>query len=433
MVRRINFGNQSFAQELDALLAYNSQHTDSVDETVKTVLSAISEQGDEALFKYTRQFDKFDIDVGNMQVSAEEVAAARETICPHLLASIEKAASRIEAYHRPQLPRDEFYEDSEGVQLGVRWTPLSSVGVYVPGGSAAYPSTVLMNVVPARVAGVGRVVMVVPAPCGFIDPVVLVAADVAEVDAVFKVGGAQAIGALAYGTSSIPSVDKIVGPGNIYVATAKKQVFGHVGIDMIAGPSEIVVIADEENDPKWIAADLLAQAEHDAAAQSILITNNSNFADQVEKEVDRCLSVLERSDIASKSWHSRGAIICVSDLETVGPLIDRIAPEHLEIALSNPMTLLDTFSHAGAIFLGRYTPEAIGDYVAGPSHVLPTAQSARYASGLSVLDFLKRSSIIGCSKATLDNIGSIAVDLAQSEGLSAHALSVSMRLSSSER
>jgi len=344
------------------------------------------------------------------------------------LAALRFAATRIDDYHRRQMPADLDYRDAAGVRLGARWRPVVAVGLYVPGGTAAYPSSVLMNALPARVAGVERVVMVVPAPDGVLNPLVLAAAEIAGVHEVYRVGGAQAIAALAFGTATLSPVDKIVGPGNAYVAAAKRQVFGTVGIDLVAGPSEVLVVADRANDPAWIAADLLAQAEHDAAAQAILIADDEAFADAVVRAVETQLQSLPRGAIARASWDAHGAVILVDDLGATPALIDRIAPEHLELAVERPDELAAKVRHAGAIFLGRWTPEAIGDYVAGPNHVLPTARSARFASGLGVLDFLKRTSLIGCDAGALAAIGPAAVTLADAEGLHAHARSVRLRL-----
>ncbi|MHA1568588.1 MAG: histidinol dehydrogenase, partial [Alphaproteobacteria bacterium] len=358
----------------------------------------------------------------------DEIAAASALCAPEARDALEFAAARIRDYHARQMPDDIDYRDAAGVRLGARWRPLSSVGVYVPGGTAAYPSSVLMNALPARIAGVGRVAMVVPAPDGVLNPLVLAAARIAGVDEIYRVGGAQAVAALAFGTDTIAPVDKIVGPGNAYVAEAKRQVFGTVGIDMIAGPSEILVVADGENDPAWIAADLLSQAEHAVAARAILMTDDADFADAVERALDGHLDILPRAEMARASWESNGAVIVLGGLDEAPALVDRIAPEHLELAVADPDALAARITHAGAIFLGRYTPEAVGDYVAGPNHVLPTARSARFASGLSVLDFLKRSSLIGCDADSLAALAPAAAALARAEGLDAHALSLDLRL-----
>jgi len=347
---------------------------------------------------------------------------------PETVAALRLAAGRIESFHRRQLPQAIDYVDALGVRLANRWRPISAAGLYVPGGTAAYPSSVLMNAIPAKVAGVERLVMTVPARGGVVNPLVLAAAELVGIDEIYRVGGAQAIAALAFGTATIAPVDKIIGPGNAYVAAAKRRVFGRVGIDMIAGPSEILVVADRHNDPQWIAADLVSQAEHDSAAQAILVTDDAAFAAEVEAAVECHLARLPRAQIARASWQAHGAILLVADWEQAVALIDRIAPEHLELALEEADALAERVNHAGAIFLGRHTPEAIGDYIAGPNHVLPTARSARFASGLGVLDFLKRSSLVRCEPASLAALAPAAIRLADAEGLEAHALSLSIRL-----
>jgi len=361
-------------------------------------------------------------------VTAAEIAAAHQRCASETLDALKFAAARIEAYHRKQLPSDISYTDEAGVKLGSRWRAVEAAGLYVPGGTAAYPSSVLMNAIPAKVAGVTRLVMVVPAPDGKLNPIVLATAALVGVDEIYRIGGAQAVGALAYGTKTIAPVDKIVGPGNAYVAAAKRRVFGTVGIDMIAGPSEILVVADNRNDPDWIAADLLSQAEHDSAAQSILITDSAVFADDVAQAVEKQLATLPRGAMARKSWADHGALIIVGDLDEAIELVDRLAPEHLEVALDDPQDFAAKIRNAGAIFLGRYTPEAVGDYVGGPNHVLPTSRSARFASGLGVLDFMKRTSILGCDADSLRMVGPAAVALARAEGLEAHARSIALRL-----
>lgn len=424
---RLKTSQADFSKAFARLLASRETEGTGVSDAVRGIIAAVKEKGDSALFAYTRQFDRFDAPEKNIRVTPEETANAVSLCTPELMRSLKVAAARIRDYSQRQMPQNMDYTDSEGIRLGHRWTPLDSVGLYVPGGQAAYPSSVLMNAVPAKVAGVGQLVMVVPAPDGKLSPVVLAAAHVASVDAIYKVGGAQAVAALAYGTQTIPAVDKIVGPGNAYVAEAKRQVFGKVGIDMIAGPSEILVLADGKNDPAWIAADLLSQAEHDKDAQSILITDDAVFADAVEGQVAQFLGTLPRADIARASWEKFGAVIVVDDWTQACELANTIAPEHLELAVENPETLLAYIRHAGAIFLGRHTPEAIGDYIAGPSHVLPTSRTARFASGLSVFDFLKRTSLVGCIPEAFDKIGHYVETLAQHEGLGAHALSVTVR------
>ena len=427
-VRRLKLSDPAFESDFQDLLDAKREVSVDVNNTVAAILKDVESQGDEAVIAYTEKFDRIRIGEDGLAISQDEIAAAASQCKAESLAALRQAADRIEAYHARQLPEDDQFTDDKGVELGHRWTPISAVGLYVPGGTAAYPSSVLMNAIPARVAGVGRLVMTVPTPDGEINPLVLAAAQLSGVHEIYRIGGAQAVGALAYGTQSIQAVDKIVGPGNAYVAAAKRQVFGRVGIDMIAGPSEILVLADAENDPSWIAADLLSQAEHDESAQSILITDNADFAQRVEEAIEGHLKVLPRAPIASASWRDNGAIILVDQIDSAIELVDRIAPEHLEIATADPDRLSAKVTHAGAIFLGRYTPEAIGDYVAGSNHVLPTARSARFASGLNVLDYMKRTSLVKCDADSLAAIGPTAVALADEEGLGAHSLSVSIRL-----
>lgn len=415
------------AGKLKAFLATRNADTSGVAPVVQEIINAVRTRGDDALLEYTKKFDRFQATLGNIRVRPEEVAAALSLTSPEVMKSLKLAASRIEAYSKKQLPDDLDYTDELGIRLGHRWTAIDSVGLYVPGGLAFYPSSVLMNAVPAKVAGVARMAMVVPAPEGEVHPVLLAAAHVAGISEIYKIGGAQAVAALAYGTNTIVPVDKIVGPGNAYVAEAKRQVFGTVGIDMIAGPSEILVLADSSCKPDWIAADLLSQAEHDVLAQSILITDDVQVAQAVEAEVLRQLEALPRKDIAAKSWQDYGAIITVENWQQGCQLANMIAAEHVELAVENPQALAQHISHAGALFLGHTTPEALGDYIAGPSHVLPTSGSARFSSGLSVFDFLKRSSIIGCPKEALNNLCDKTVLLAQTEGLQAHAHSVQIR------
>ncbi|MGH7032307.1 MAG: histidinol dehydrogenase [Stellaceae bacterium] len=404
-----------------------------VDAAVAAILDEVRARGDAALIELTKRFDRLDLDASTLRVSPAEIAAAARFCSAESLAALRLAHERIEAYHRRQRPQDFAYTDAAGVSLGARWRPLASVGIYVPGGTASYPSSVLMNAVPAKVAGVSRIVMAVPSPGGTLNPLVLAAAEIAGVGEIYRIGGAQAVAALAYGTETIAPVDKITGPGNAYVAAAKRRVFGTVGIDMIAGPSEILVVADRGNDPEWIAADLLSQCEHDTAAQAILITNDRGFAAAVREAVERQLAQLPRAAIARESWEKHGAIVLAGDLAAAVPLIDRIAAEHVELALDNPRDFAARISHAGAIFLGRYTPEAVGDYVAGPNHVLPTARSARFSSGLGVLDFMKRTSLLGCDPASLRAIGPAAITLAEAEGLDAHARSIAIRLNLGDR
>ena len=399
-----------------------------VDAAAADIIDNVARRGDTALIDYTRRFDGVDLAAGDLRLTRREIADGAAAAPAETVAALRLAAERIERFHCRQLPAAIDYVDEAGVRLAARWRPIAAVGLYVPGGTAAYPSTVLMNAIPAKVAGVERLAMTVPSPGGVLNPLVLAAAEMAGIDEIYRIGGAQAIAALAYGTATIPPVDKIVGPGNAYVAAAKRRVFGKVGIDMIAGPSEILVVADRRNDPQWIAADLLSQAEHDTAAQAILITDDAWFAAEVEQAIERHLARLPRAQIARTSWETHGAILLVADWEEARALIDRIAPEHLELAIEEADAVAERVRHAGAIFLGRYTPEAIGDYIAGPNHVLPTARSARFASGLGVLDFLKRSSLVRCDAASLAVLGPPAIRLAEAEGLDAHALSLSIRL-----
>jgi histidinol dehydrogenase len=417
-----------FEAGFKGLLNQKREVSDEVSATVRSIIRDVRDAGDAALIDLSKRFDSVDLSVLPIRVSGDELKNAVQTADPEALKALRFAKERIEAYHAKQRPQDIEFTDSIGVKLGWRWTAIESVGLYVPGGSASYPSSVLMNAVPAKVAGVPRIAMVVPAPAGKINPLVLAAASIAGVDEVFRVGGAQAVAALAYGTETIQPVVKIVGPGNAYVAAAKREVFGQVGIDMIAGPSEVVILADKTANPEWIASDLLAQAEHDAAAQSILITDSSDLAKAVSKAVAGQLKSLPRRMIAEASWRDFGAIIHVESLEKAIPLVDRLAPEHLEIMASNDEALSGMVRNAGAIFLGSHTPEAIGDYVGGSNHVLPTARSARYASGLGVLDFMKRTSILRCGVEQLRALGPAAIALGRAEGLSAHARSVAIRL-----
>jgi len=428
MTTRLSTADSNFEELFACFLTTKREVSEEVGAVVAEVIARVRDEGDAAVIDYTRKFDRFDPAATGLRITREEIEAAYEAVDKPTVEALKIARDRIEAHHTRQLPEDLRYRDDIGVELGWRWTAVHTVGIYVPGGLASYPSSVLMNAVPARVAGVERIVMAVPTPDGELNPLVLVAADLAGVTDIFRVGGAQAIAALAYGTETIPAVDKIVGPGNAYVAAAKRQVFGKVGIDMIAGPSEVLVVADPDNDPAWVAADLLAQAEHDTAAQAILITTDASFADQVEEAVRTQLTTLPKADIASASWRDYGAIILISDMEEVPALIDRIAPEHLELATDAAENILARIRNAGAVFLGRYTPEALGDYVAGTNHVLPTARSARFSSGLGVLDFMKRMSLLRAGVDQLRIIGPAAIALGRSEGLDAHARSVSIRL-----
>ncbi|KPF86361.1 histidinol dehydrogenase [alpha proteobacterium AAP38] len=417
-----------FESRFQDLLGAKREVQEDLNNAVTAILNDVKARGDAAVLDYTKRWDRLDITAEAMAFTGEEIAAAVAQCDAETLDALKLAAARIEAFHRTQPIESSFFTDPAGVRLGARWTPVGAVGLYVPGGLASYPSSVLMNAIPAKVAGVPRIAMVVPTPDGVINPLVLAAAQLAGVTEIYRIGGAQAVGALAFGTATIKQVDKITGPGNAFVAAAKRQVFGTVGIDMIAGPSEILVVADGQNDPAWIAADLLSQAEHDTSAQSILITDDAAFADAVSAAVDAHLSTLPRAEIAGTSWRDHGAIILVDSLDDTVPLVDRLAPEHLELAVADPDALAAKIRNAGAIFLGRHTPEAIGDYVAGPNHVLPTARSARFSSGLNVLDFMKRTTLVGCTPESLARIGPAAVSLANSEGLGAHALSVAIRL-----
>jgi histidinol dehydrogenase len=418
----------SFEADFRRLLEAKRERAADVDAAVAAIIEDVARRGDAALIDYTSRFDAVDLAPDALQLTRREIAEGAAAAPTDTVAALRLAAERIERFHRRQLPAAIDYIDEIGVRLAARWRPIAAAGLYVPGGTAAYPSSVLMNTIPAKVAGVERLVMTVPTPGGVLNPLVLAAAELVGVDEVYRVGGAQAIAALAYGTVTIAPVDKIVGPGNAYVAAAKRRVFGRVGIDMIAGPSEILVVADRHNDPAWIAADLLSQAEHDSAAQAILLTDEARFAAAVEAAIERHLAQLPRAQIARASWEAHGAILIVVHWGEAADLIDRIAPEHLELALDDADQLAEQVRHAGAIFLGRHTPEAIGDYIAGPNHVLPTARSARFASGLGVLDFLKRSSLVRCDAASLAALAPSAIRLAEAEGLDAHALSLSIRL-----
>ena len=428
MALRLDFRDADFESRFARFLTTKREVSEDVNATVHAIIDDVRARGDAALADYSRRFDGLDFAETPMRVDAAEIDAAFAAVEPAVIAALDLAAARIEKHHRRQLPKDDIYEDDIGVGLGSRWTAIDAVGLYVPGGTASYPSSVLMNAIPACVAGVPRIVMVVPARDGAINPAVLAAARIAGVEEIYRIGGAQAIAALAYGTGTIQPVAKIMGPGNAFVAAAKRQVFGTVGIDMIAGPSEVLVIADGENDPDWIAADLLAQAEHDKGAQSILITDSVALADAVEAAVVRQLQRLERNETAAASWQDFGAVILVPDLAESIPLANRIAAEHLEIATADPDVLMAGIRNAGAIFVGRHTPEVIGDYVGGSNHVLPTARSARFSSGLSVLDYMKRTSILRLGPDQLRALAPAAITLAEAEGLGAHARSVAIRL-----
>ncbi len=417
-----------FAAAFATLLADKREQAVDVDRDVAAIIADVMARGDAALADYSLRFDRLDLSTTPMRVSTGEIDAALAACKPETLAALDLAHQRIVAFHERQKPANLRFTDAAGVELGWRWTAIEAVGLYVPGGTASYPSSVLMNAVPAKVAGVERVVMVVPSPGGALNPLVLAAARRAGVDEIYRIGGAQAVAALAYGTASIAPVAKIVGPGNAWVAAAKRRVFGKVGIDMIAGPSEVLVLADATANPEWVAADLLAQAEHDTAAQSILVTNDAGFGRAVESAVEGQLKTLPRRDIAGASWRDHGAIILVASLADALPLVDRLAPEHLEIIATDADALVERVRNAGAIFIGGHTPEAIGDYVGGSNHVLPTARSARFSSGLGVLDFMKRTSILKCSPDSLRVIGPAAIALGEAESLGAHARSVAIRM-----
>jgi histidinol dehydrogenase len=425
---RLSVRDAGFEARFVELLSQARETTETVDRAVADIIAGVRARGDEAVIDYTTRFDRHMLTPDGLHISAAEIDAAVASIPAELAAALDLAATRIEAFHRAQLPQDLRMTDAAGVTMGMRWTALDAVGLYVPGGKAAYPSSVLMNAIPARAAGVGRIAMCVPTPDGLLNPLVLAAARRAGVTEIYRIGGAQAVAALAYGTASIAPVDRIVGPGNAYVAEAKRQVFGRVGIDNIAGPSEVVVLADASNDPRCIAVDLLAQAEHDEAAQSILITDDSAFADAVAAAVAAELPTLPRSAIAGASWSAHGAIIVVDDWNQAVGLVDRLAPEHLQLMLRDPDAVFAKVRHAGAVFLGQFCPEAVGDYVAGPNHVLPTGRTARFASGLSVFDFLKRTTFVSATQAALQAIGPAGVALAEAEGLQAHARSIALRL-----
>ena len=427
-MKRLSTTDAVFDAAFDALLNEARETTAQVDSAVAAIIAEVRARGDAALCAYTARFDRLELDPAALRVTAAEIDRACAATSAELHAALDLAATRIEAFHRAQVPIDMQMHDDAHVTMGMRWTPLDSVGIYVPGGKAAYPSSVLMNAIPARVAGVPRIAMCVPTPDGVLNPLVLAAARRAGVSEIFRVGGAQAVAALAYGTATIAPVDRIVGPGNAYVAEAKRQVFGRVGIDGVAGPSEVVILADADNDPRHVAVDLLAQAEHDEAAQSILITDDAGFADAVAAAVEAELPRLARQAIAGASWRDHGAIVLVRDWTEGAALSDRLAPEHLQVMVADPAALFARIRHAGSAFLGRFTPEALGDYVAGPNHVLPTGRTARFASGLSVYDFLKRTTWIEADAASLGRIGPAGVLLAKAEGLQAHALSLQIRL-----
>ena len=426
----LNSQNSNFEKEFKKLLLAKREDSVDVDVSVREIIGGVIELGDQALIEYTKKFDRISLTTDTLRFTQSELKEQAAQVSDKDRSALELAVTRIKSYHEKQLPDDTFWTDESGVELGWRWSPVSAAGLYVPGGLASYPSSVLMNAIPAKVAGVKRLAITVPTPDNKVNPMVLLAAQLSGVDEVYRVGGAQAIAALAYGTKTIKPVDKITGPGNAFVAAAKRQVFGKVGIDMIAGPSEILVIADKTSRPDWIALDLLSQAEHDENAQSILITDSDDVINAVTEKIEINLQNLSRNEIAGKSWKNNGAIIKVPNFEMAAELSNRIAPEHLELCVSDPENLVKKISNAGAIFLGHWTPEAVGDYVTGPNHVLPTARSARFSSGLSVMDFLKRTTLAKVSRDALLKIGPSAVTLANSEGLECHGLSISERIKS---
>jgi histidinol dehydrogenase len=425
---RLDRSSADFAERFASFLAAKREVSADIESATRAIVDDVAARGDAALLEATRKFDRLDLDAGGLRVSPAEIETALKACDSGTIDALKFARDRIELFHHRQLPKDDRFTDALGVELGWRWSAIESVGLYVPGGTAAYPSSVLMNAVPAKVAGVARVVMVVPSPDGKLNPLVLAAADLGGVSEIYRVGGAQAVAALAYGTATIAPVAKVVGPGNAYVAAAKRLVFGKVGIDMIAGPSEVLVVADSSGNAGWIAADLLAQAEHDVNAQSILITDSPSLADEVERAVQSQLATLPRAQIAQASWNEFGAIIVVKGIEDAVPLANAIAAEHLEIMTADPEAISAKIRNAGAIFIGPHTPEAIGDYVGGSNHVLPTARSARFSSGLGVLDFMKRTSILKCGPDQLRALGPAAMTLGKAEGLDAHARSVGLRL-----
>lgn len=428
MPHRLSSTDADFEARFASLLAMKREDAPDVDAVVADIIADVRLRGDAALVDYTARFDRLELTPATLAFTSEEIDEACARVPEDEARALKLAADRIRAYHERQMPWNERWTDTSGAELGWRWSAVSAAGLYVPGGLASYPSSVLMNAIPAQVAGVERLVVCAPTPTGASNPLVLLAARLSGVETIYRIGGAQAIAALAYGTETIAAVDKITGPGNAYVAAAKRRVFGQVGIDMIAGPSEILVIADGDNDPDWVAIDLLSQAEHDQSAQSVLITPDAGFADAVAQAVEVRLATLDRREIAGASWRNYGAIVTVRDLDEAAALTDRIAPEHLEICVDDADALAARIRHAGAIFLGKWTPEAIGDYVGGPNHVLPTARSARFSSGLSVMDFLKRTTLTRLTPEALGAIGPAAETLARSESLEAHGLSVRARL-----
>jgi histidinol dehydrogenase len=427
---RISYKQRNFDSLIQKIIQKKTRKFKSVDSKVSKIIEDVIRNGDNSLIRLTKKYDNFKLSSKNIRFSKSEIKNSIKKCNVETISALKLAAKRIKEFHKRQIPKDCYYKDSLGIRLGMQWNPIDSIGVYVPGGSASYPSSVLMNVIPAKVAGVRRIAMAVPSPRGEINPLVLAAANILGVEEIYRVGGAQAIAAFAHGTKSIDSVDKIVGPGNIYVSTAKRQVFGTVGIDMLAGPSEILIVADKNNNPDWIAIDLLSQAEHDPESQSILITDDKKFLEAVITAVKINLAKLSRNNIAAASWNNNGAVILVKNIKKSLSLINDLAPEHLELCVLGPEKMAKKVKNAGAIFLGSFTPEAVGDYIAGPNHVLPTSRSSRFSSGLGVLDFLTRSSLIKCNKKNLRKVGPKIIQLANCEGLGAHAFSVQYRIKS---
>ena len=432
MDKILNYSDENFITLINSFIYNNRGVGIDISEQVKEIISNVEKNGDKAINELTLKYDNYNIVEEGILVSSNDISQAYDSCDNELISALEKAAERISAFHELQIPKDISYVDDSNVSLSSRWTALDSVGLYVPGGKASYPSSVMMTAIPAKIAKVPEIVMCVPSPNGYLNPAVLVAAKIAGIKNIYKIGGAQAIAGMAYGSKSIKSVNKIFGPGNAWVAEAKRQLFGKVGIDMVAGPSEILVIADDKSNPKWIAADLLSQAEHDADAQSVLITDNLSFAKQVKVEINTLLNSLERADIAKASWNNNGMIIIVKNWEQAIEITNKIAPEHLEISMDSPEAISDKINNAGSIFLGRYVPEAIGDYIAGPNHVLPTARTARFSSGISTLDYMRRTSLIKCDLKSLSVIAPSAIKIAENEGLGAHALSMQIRMKSNK-
>ena len=428
MAKILNHSNENFITLLNNFIYSNRRVGVDISEQVKNIVSNVEKNGDKAINELTLKYDNYNIAEEGILVSKNDISHAYDSCDKELISALEKAAERISAFHKLQTPKDITYIDESNVSLSSRWTALDSVGLYVPGGKASYPSSVIMTAIPAKIAKVPEIFMCVPSPNGYLNPAVLVAAKISGIENIYKIGGAQAIAAMAYGSKSVKSVNKIFGPGNAWVAEAKRQLFGKVGIDMVAGPSEILIIADGESNPKWIATDLLSQAEHDADAQSILITDSLDFAKQVEVEINTLMKSLERKEIAKTSWNNNGMIIIVKNWDQSIEIANKIAPEHLEISMDNPEVISDKINNAGSIFLGRYVPEAIGDYIAGPNHVLPTARTARFSSGISTLDYMRRTSLIKCDLKSLSAIAPSAIKIAENEGLGAHALSMQIRI-----